>query len=133
MVKILSDDGKEHSSVEEAKAWEKAQFSPARKIIFSGSSDDLVYIKNYNDIDIEEEFYLGQKFILKDTNGSGLIVRPHYNGTWAFSVDLLDEDVPIPNDWNFNIYLDEDTQYSVCLSIEVTAGTYFSAVECHDF
>ena len=124
-MKYVTDDGKEFDNLEEAEAHETALSAPARTIIFSGHSDDIVMVTGYSSEHPyrQEEFSIGP-FTLKNTDGTGVTITPIYNGCWSFAIGLLDEDKILPQWINTARYLADG--YVCELIIDVPSGTWFS-------
>lgn len=86
-------------------------------ITFRGHSDDIVMIEGNGKG--EDEFYgphdkeIFATFIV----GGQMRIHAIYHGTWCFAIDLIDEDIPLP-DWPIKFHMDG---YSAVLEIDTPA------------
>jgi hypothetical protein len=93
---------------------------PVQKAIFTGSSDDNVYVEGIRGGDEfscyrQDEGYVHARF----TIGGKMRIYAIYDGCWSFAVGQVDESIPLP-DWP--VRHKGSKGYTSILEIEVPAG-----------
>lgn len=104
-------------------------------IEITGGSDDLIEVSGCRGGD---EFCNPESVLVKlagnlvAPDGSGIRINALYdNGCWAFSVGLIDEDIPWPN-WDISI-TEGDRPYNTLMFIDAPEGTEFRVDEKYEF
>lgn len=120
--KYITSDNKTFDNLADAEKHETKISAPARTLVWTGHSDDIVSLSEWQAGKQKpiDEYDEKRTFLVRDQNGNGLKVFTKYDGCWGFGINLLDEDKELPN-WPIR-FGSWENGYSIELQIEVPAG-----------
>ena len=96
-----------------------------------GASDDLVEVQG----DITEEYsvFVGGSALLRlaRRDGAGVFIHGRYvaPGCWMLGVSPIDEGVPVPDGWSFELDRDPVVPHSMRLRVDVDPSAALTLVE----
>ena len=91
-----------------------------------GASDDLIETEGVSGCDEYGAYNVESTTFILNSPSTGasmkLVTRYNINGTWSTSIDMIDEDIPIPN-WPIEISM-APRGYSTLVEITVPDDTH---------
>lgn len=97
-----------------------------------GASDDLLEVDDGGDREEYDNYDGGKQLLLSMPDGADILrITSYYDGGWSFGVALvldIDDNCPMPEDWDIRTRKCADTPYSTELVVDVPADVILTVV-----